>query len=203
MKYLPNDTITKIPLVGTQYSIKLERLGINTILDLLNHYPSRYEDTRDIISIQNLLTAGEGTILATIEDVKSFRTKRGRFITKATIQDDSDTLEAVWFNQPYLTKTLRTQEKYLLSGKITTKWGTTLSNPQFESAEKSKTVHLGKLTPIYPETYGVSSKWLRSRISYLKPSVREIINDNLAEDIIKDEKLMRLDEAILKIHFPD
>lgn len=205
-KYRTKDSISKLPFVGPKYKKKLTSLGIFTLKDLLHHFPARYTDTREIDSISDILQKGEGTILATIESIKNTRTRSRKWITTAKLTDHSGSIKATWFNQPYLTKSIRTGETYLMHGKISTKWGTSLSNPQYECSENSisgdDTTHLGKLTPIYPETYGVSSKWLRARIKPLRRFIPELIDDFIPGNILKKEKLIGLADAIEKIHFP-
>ena len=61
------------------------------------------------------------------------------------------------------------------------------------------TIHTGRLVPIYPETYGVSSKWLRSKINQILPALT--IEDPLPE-VIKNN-LIDLPEALQKVHFPN
>lgn len=196
--------ITAVPLIGPKYAEKLARLDITTVEDLLTHFPFRYSDTRDMISLEKLVQKKEGTVLVTIDSVSNTRTRSGKWLTKANISDHSGSIEAVWFNQPYLKKSLKTDEQYLMNGKLNTKWGKpSLINPQYELAKQDESTHLGKLTPVYPETKGVSSKWIRSRIKTLKSSIDRIIEDPLNKKIIEDENLLEYSEAVEKIHFPE
>ncbi|MFC1653215.1 ATP-dependent DNA helicase RecG, partial [Patescibacteria group bacterium] len=64
-------------------------------------------------------------------------------------------------------------------------------------------LHTGRLVPIYPETYGVSSKWIRSRINPLLSQVDTFINDWLPQNIIDQEKLISLKKALKQIHLPE
>ncbi|MBN2100353.1 ATP-dependent DNA helicase RecG [Candidatus Dojkabacteria bacterium] len=202
ISYSGTDPVTNLPLVGPRYEEKLRRLGIETLHDLLHHFPFRYSDTSDIISITELIVKGEGTIMATIESITNSRTRSRKWLTKATLSDHSGRITAVWFNQPFLTKTLKRGETFLFNGKLSTKWGRNLSNPQYEKAS-DETTHLGKLTPIYPETYGVSSKWLRARIKPLQNHIPDIVEDFIPFQIQKKEKVIPLSSAIEKIHFPE
>jgi ATP-dependent DNA helicase RecG len=203
MTLKPNDPITKIPLVGPRYADKLKNLGIETIEDLIFHFPFRYSDSRNIVTISQLVVKEEGTIKAEISEIKNIRTRKGKFITKAKATDKSREIEVIWFNQPYLTKTLKEDQTYLLKGKTNKKYGrVALSNPEYELLIED-TTHLGKLTPIYPETYGVSSKWIRSRIKYLKPMLKKLIDDPLRQEIVDEEGILDLKQAVYKIHFPE
>lgn len=199
--------VTTLPLVGPKYAEKLENLGISTIKDLLFHFPWRYSDTREIDSIEELKKKGEGTIQATVEVIQNTRTRSRKFLTKAVLSDHSGKIAAVWFNQPYLTKSIKKDETYLMSGKVSRKWGVNLQNPQYEKVAdqdfEGETTHLGKLSPVYPETFGISSKWLRARIKPLRKYISDLVEDPIPQEIREDEKLTELAEAVEKIHFPE
>lgn len=204
--YNTKNSVSKLPFVGPKYEERLANLGIFTLKDLLHHFPTRYRDTREIDSISDILQKGEGTVLVTVESIKNARTRSRKWITTAKLTDPSGSIKATWFNQPYLAKSIRAGDTYLMHGKISTKWGISLSSPQYERSGDSilgdDTTHLGKLTPIYPETYGVSSKWLRARIKPLRRFIPELIEDFIPGNILKKEELISLTEAIEKIHFP-
>lgn len=209
--YSPADPVTDIPLIGPSYAHALEQLNIRTVKDLLYHFPFRYEDTRTILSIEELRTVEEGTIQGTVLSVSNTRTRSGRFLTKALIEDGSGSIPAIWFSQPYLSKVLRRGEVFLFSGKTGAKWGpVTLMNPQYERISldvfswnsDSTPTHLGKLSPVYPETRGITSKWLRARLKVLKPFIAELVEDFLPQSVLEQEDLMNLPSAITAMHFP-
>ncbi len=208
--------VQELSLIGPAYGERLERLSIFTVKDLLYHFPFRYQDTRDISTISALKDKGEGTIRAEVITIQTTRTRTGKWLTQAQLTDQTGSIKATWFNQPYLTKSIQKGYTYLFSGKINTKWGISLMSPQFEkdplsidlftqtddvTHESRETTHLGKLAPVYPETYGVSSKWLRARIKQLKPHIPEIIKETISPDMLVQEELMTLPEAITSMHF--
>lgn len=205
--YKLDDPVTNLPLIGPKYKEKLANLGINTIKDLIFHYPIRYSDTREIDSIKEIQNKGEGTVRVTVDSIRNAKTRSRKWITTAQLSDHSGRIKATWFNQPFLTKSIKSGEIYLMHGKISTKWGTALINPQYEQLGDelftTETTHLGKLTPVYPETYGISSKWLRARIKTLKNYIPDLISDFIPADMLKKEKLIPIQKAINTIHFPD
>ncbi len=204
--YAPSDPVEALPLIGPKYAEKLERLEIQTVKDLLYHFPIRYKDTRDIDDIATLKQKGDGTILGRIESIQNTRIRNGRWLTKAQVSDHSGQIEIVWFNQPYLAKSMSTGQTFLFNGKVSSKWGgPSLVNPQYEKTlpEKQATTHLGKLTPRYPETAGVSSKWLRARIKPLKKFIPHIISDYIPKDLADKFELIDLASAVQNLHFPD
>jgi ATP-dependent DNA helicase RecG len=202
--------IEQIPRIGPQYKKKLNRLGIKTIQDLLFHFPHRYEDFSNLTKIKDIKEGEKICIQGKITEIKNTRTwQKKMMITNAVVEDDSGSIKVVWFNQPYLTDSLKTGTNVCLAGKITVgkkNYGTYLSSPAYEKisdAEKKNLIHTGGLIPVYPETEGLSSRWLRYILRPLLASFRNIIQDPLPEIIKKENDLMPLNNAIWQIHFPD
>lgn len=202
--------ICQLFMVGNQYGKRLiNGLGIKNVKDLLYHFPARYEDLSFKKTISQLQDGEKVTLEGQILTIKNLFTRSGKQIQKCLFSDGKQTLNVTWFNQPYLIKTLAPGTKVNLAGKVKKSlyqnWE--LVSPQFEiiknrPGQTITNIHTGRLVPIYPETYGLSSKWLRSRIKSLLPFIDAQVTDWLPEEIIKKEKLLTLPEALKKIHFP-
>jgi len=196
--------IEKIPRVGPQYQKRLKKLGIKTVQDLLFHFPHRYENFSNIIPISEVKNNEICCIQGKILEIKNIRTwKKRMFLTQAIIDDKSGAIKVVWFNQPYLINVLKKGDRVCLAGKVTTgKAGLYLSNPAYEKISADLT-HTGRIVPVYPETEGLSSRWLRFILKPLLIEFRTKIPEALPEKIIKTHKLLPLGRAIWQIHFPD
>ena len=120
-RFSADSPVTEIKTVGDHYATLLENLGILTIKDLLFHIPSKYQDTSNILNLQNFLEIGDGTILCELKDIKTIYTRSHKVFTRAIAFDDTGKIEVIWFNQPYLQKALKKDIPYLLDGKITVK----------------------------------------------------------------------------------
>jgi len=197
----------QLPKVGPQYQKKLKRLGIKTVGQLLFHFPHRYEDYSSIVPISQVEIGQTVSVKGRIEDIKNIRTfKRRMMLTQATISDESGKLKVMWFNQHYLVNTLKKGDFVFLAGKMNTKPGSKyLSAPAYEKIPEnagSDPIHTGRLVPVYPETEGLSSRWLRY---ILWPLLRNIENlpDPLPDKIRKKYDLPGFKESIRQIHFPD
>lgn len=197
------DPVEKLPLVGPAYAKRLQKLNIKTIFDLLYHLPFRYDDF-SLISPINRVQAGETvTIRGKIESFTSEYAKNGKLLQKAIVADDSGQIELVWFNQPFLAKVIKTGQNYYFAGQIS--WfgkNKIMVSPEYELANKT-TIHTGRLVPVYPETAGISSKWLRSRLKQALEIFGSQINEFLPKEILQAEKLISEAEALQKIHFPE
>ncbi len=204
----PKLPVSKLPYVGNYYSHKLKRLNIQTLEDLIYHFPFRYDDFSAIKMIEQALPDEKLSIQGVIWDIGNFRSRSGKFITRAVVTDQSGSIEAIWFNQPYLTKTLKTGTLVSLSGKLQMDGHRLkLISPSYEITKSQPsgqlpTIHTGRLVPVYPETEGISSKWLRAKIAAILPHYLKTLKDFLPEEIKTKLKLEELRSALLKIHFP-
>jgi len=203
--------IWEIPRVGPQTQKQLKRLGIETIGELIFHFPHRYEDFSNLIPISQAEEGGPFCFQGRITDIRTFRAfRRKMMLTQATIEDETGKIKALWFNQPYLINTLRKGTFVCLAGKVKGKKSSKyLSNPAYEKIpENYKEIdfdlnHTGGLIPIYPETEGLSSKWLRFIVKPLLTQLKNKIPDYLPEKISKKYDFLPFQKAIWQIHFPD
>src|SRR3990167_10100529 len=114
----PDLPISNIPGIGKYYSYKLKKLNINCVEDLIYHFPFRWDDFSEIKTIENIKANEPVSIQGIIWQIKNVRTRSGKFITVATVADQSGTIDVIWFNQSYLTKTLKPGLPVSLSGKV-------------------------------------------------------------------------------------
>ncbi len=201
--------IENVPNIGQAYHKKLKKLGIKTVQDLLFYFPLRYEDFSNIIPISQIkvgeVVCVQGRIIA-IENTQTF--KKWMTITEVEIEDETGNIKALWFNQPFLTKSLKEDDFVCLAGKVTlSKSGVYLNNPAFEKisemSDNDDLTHTGRIVPIYSETKGVSSKWLRYIIKPLLEYFYDKLPEMLPDEIIKKHKFLPTKEAIWQIHFPE
>ncbi len=194
--------VTIIPGVGDAYQKKLQNLNISTVSDLINHFPSRYIDYQNLTPIGKIKPNQDVCIKAQIESVISSQTKGRLTIQTALVKDSSGPIKITWFNQPYLTNTLKKGEIYYFTGKTKTYRGRlTINSPQFEQ-EKKIQLHSQRLVPVYPQTEGVSSKWLRNKIHIVLNNKNIKLPDPLSKNILDKYSLQPLNKSYHNIHFP-
>jgi ATP-dependent DNA helicase RecG len=190
----------------------LRRLGIVTVRDLLFHFPARYADSSLFISIANLTEGTDATIRGTIRSIetkKSFKSKVP--MSEAVVEDVSGKMHVVWFNQPYLAKMHPVGSTVELTGRVSLYNGKiSMANPSMRS---EKTLPIDShdslfatdsgdvLTPIYPESKGVSSEWLRHAINKALTSLKDI-PDHIPQELLKQFSLPSLYTALVWIHTP-
>ena len=214
--------VAEISGVGPQYQKRLKHLGIKTLGDLIFHFPHRYEDFSNLIKVADIKEGGPAFAEASagkpfsfqgeILEMKNIRTPKKRMVlTQAEIYDGTGKLKVIWFNQPYLINTFNKGDYVCLAGKISKKGSAQyLSSPAYEKIPNSKfqipnsnLTHTGRLIPVYPETDGLSSRWLRFIVKPVLLNLKGEIQDPLPEIIKQKFAFPPLKEAVWQIHFPD
>ncbi|PJE59771.1 MAG: DNA helicase RecG [Candidatus Portnoybacteria bacterium CG10_big_fil_rev_8_21_14_0_10_44_7] len=196
--------IEKITKVSIPYLNRLHQVGVFSLKDLFYYFPARYIDFSLVVPIAKLRPEEPATVSGQILNTKNSRTWKKRMsLTEAVIQDDSGFLRAVWFNQPFITKNLRRGDRVNLAGKLTTyKNQPVFANPAYEKLWGQKTKDTGRIIPIYHETRGLTSRWLRF---FLRKNLDQFLNqipEILPAKIQQTEKLLSLPAALGEIHFP-
>lgn len=207
------DSIFKI---DSSHKNALTKLSITTVKDLLYHFPVRYGDTATLSSIQHAHEDEDITIYGRIKKLKldkTFRTKIAR--ATAVIEDDSGSIKATWFNQPYIAKMYSEGEFVKVTGKIKIiKEIAILNNPTIEKIETmpigvgddlfgNSAQHIEELSPIYKLTKGISTLWMHHTITKIfKSEFFERIEDPIPSEILKKYKLPSLKSALIFIHTP-
>lgn len=203
MPLSPDTPLMSIPRVSRRILPALRRLGIATVGDLLLYFPARYEDFSARKDIADLTLGETATVQGAIRRVTQARTARRKMhLLEAVVEDGTGRIKAIWFNQPFLARNIKEGAAVRLSGKVAHgPKGLYLQSPAHERATVEET-HTGALVPVYPETEGITSRWLRFLIkSFL--ALRTQIPDPLPPDILARYDLMPVAEAIRAIHFPE
>lgn len=199
-----NSSVGELPFVGPIYLKRLEKLGIYKIKDLLYHVPYRYLDFSTTSKIAELRVGKTVTVRGEVASIKNQYTRAGRKIQLAQISDETGNILAVWFNQPFLVRTLYPGVKVALAGEVG--WfgkGRAFVSPEYEKISEGKTgVHTGRIIPVYPETSGISSKWLRGRIKNAFEKIGKDIQEFLPKLTLSELHLITLPGAIKSVHFP-
>lgn len=197
-----NQDVQYIKGVGPTKVKLLNNLGIYTLEDLITYYPRDYEDRGKPRKIEDLQDGEEALIKAIpASRFHVINVKRNMKICKLLVRDETGTMEIVWYNQQYLKDKFIGGKWYSFYGKVSKKTGTvTMNSPVFDSENETK--NTGKIIPIYPLTYKLSQNVLRQIIENGLKMVNGQIEEIIPENILKEYKLIGVNEATNKIHFP-
>ena len=189
----------------TKHISLLDSIGIQTVDDLIKHYPRAYTDNSSYTQIIDMKLDETNTVLGTLKSFNTIRTRTGKHLTKGIFADETGSIEVVWFNQPHLQRVLPRNREIVLSGKLKMSASRLVFQaPSYEVLNQyQEQVHTGRIVPVYHETEGLSSKWLREKIKPLIDEWTSLYKEYMPEEVIKAENLMDLQTAIRNIHFPE
>ena len=195
--------VTVLDGVGPKNAEKLKNLGIFSLGDMLYHYPRRYNDFSQLKTINRLNYGEEITVIGIVKGT-NVRSTRGRSkIAEIAITDGTGTLKITFFNQPYITNTIKTGESIAISGKVDRYLGRlVMNNPEWELLDKEN-LHTNRITPVYPLTANITQKWLRTKMNKVVNYWALRVREPLPKKILESSKLIDLPEALLQVHFPD
>lgn len=194
--------ITTVKGISSNLAGKFGKLGVKNIRDLLHFFPSRHIDYSQIKTVTQL-REGEETIIANVWEAK-ISMPGGRRSTEAIVGDETGNVRAVWFNNPYLAKTLTPNMKIVLSGRVRLFSGRyVFESPEWEPYEEQELVHTGRLVPIYPLTAGLHQRQVRKLIKGVVDQQVDQIIDFLPPEIKEHRQFMPLSRAISQMHYPD
>ena len=191
--------------VGPANAVKYQKLGIQTVRDILYHFPRRYLDYRAAKLIKDLSGENFETILATIWDVKADRKPGGLFLIRATLADESGTTEAIWFRRnDYLIRDMTAGRTIVVSGECRFVAGRPqFKDPEWENYVREDTVHTARLVPVYPLVEGITARSIRLLAKQAVDRYANQLIDHLPASLRDEFRLLDLTQAVAQAHFPD
>lgn len=188
--------------VGPKVAKLFKKLGVATIEDLIYFFPRSYEDRTNIKRIGEIQSSDNEVIKGEVISIDHQLTRNRFSVIKAQISDRSGTIQAVWFNQPYLTKLLRKGMRLIISGKVEFSAFDGIMQISVRDFEIDTGVN-PKIVPIYPLTEGLYPKKIRSLIEYVLRNHLTEITEWMPKKLIAKYALVDLSEAIQTLHFPE
>ncbi len=195
------DSIRSIKGIGEKSEKLFAKMGIFSIEDLLQNYPREYEIVEQIRPISQIQEGHIVVIYGCICHQLKLKRVRNLKILSTMIKDGSGQLQVTWFNMPFLQKTLRMGNHYILRGQITRKNGIyQLQQPKILTEQEYHQL-LNQLQPIYPLTAGLTNNAMKKAVkSALKET--DLKGDYLPLELRKTYKLQGRKQAVNGIHFP-
>jgi len=186
--------------VGATIAKRLDLLGLKTVRDLLFYFPFRYEDYSAVTPIDKLIPETTANVIGQIELIQNKKSlKRRMNITEALITNDGGSVKVIWFNQPFIAKTLQIGDTISLSGKLDSAGN--FKSPTYEKVSAQKSVHTQGLVPHYNLTANLTQKQIRFLVKQII-GYADLIEDWLPNEIVLRQNLLTLSDAIRQIHFP-
>ena len=188
--------------------LALRRLGIETVEDLLTHFPRRHEDRTEFPHFPH--EESDVPICLCGDVIKTSLRRFGGWkkIFEATLQESqanalSEPLVCRWFNLHYVQKMIATGQRLVVFGKPRLRGKRIcMDHPEFEVIENDEeiSIHFRRITPVYPATEGLSQRVLRSIIYRLLNEISDAeLETSAPSSLVQGTRW----QAIRAIHFPE
>lgn len=188
--------------VGPNRIKQLNSLGIYTLEDVISYYPRGYENRGIKKDIAELVDGEDALIEAKcVSKMTEIRIRKNMTIYKLVVRDETATCTLTWFNVPFLRKRFIVGDTYKFFGKVKRKLNQIeMMTPIIDEQDSNK--NTGRIIPIYPSTYNLSQNILRKIIENALEEA-DVLPETIPEYLIKEYKLMGINEATKQIHFPN
>ncbi len=196
----PDMPVRYLKNIGEKRAQMFERLGIQTVDQLVRHYPRQYEDWSKTVSI---LDAPLGDICCikavALKSPQEHRIRKGMTLYKFPVSDGENVMNITLFNNKYAAAKVKQGEEYLFFGTVTGNFTRReMSSPLIEPAETGE-----RIRPIYPQTAGLVTRVIEDAVrQVLGASCDWLDNDPLPDHVRETYGLCGFREALEKIHFP-
>lgn len=196
-------SVDQLQGVGEERRTSLAEVEIESVFDLLTHYPRRYVDRSREAKLGEVTPGQEVMVVADVESVKSRRTRNRRSIVEVSLSDDTGSLELVFFNQAWRSKQLKQGLTVALFGKVDLYRGQLqMTNPLVDLVGD----RTGRIIAIYPQSEKAGlTTWDIGRWSTeaLRRSERRGIVEPLPAQVLHDLQLLSRTAAFKAIHQPN
>ncbi|MYE53686.1 MAG: ATP-dependent DNA helicase RecG [Chloroflexi bacterium] len=199
-----SDDVSRLGSVNSRTKSRLNGLGINTVEDLIHHFPHRHDDFTDVRTIAQVVPGETQTVKATIWEVSE--TGRGRMKNaQAILGDETGNIRVIWFNQGYLVRTLKPGTSIVISGEAKVYRGRVVfQSPEYDFVDsRDEQMHAGRLVPIYPLTEGLYQRTVRRAVKQALDAAARQIKEYMPRHTLRLYDLPNLQDAIWQLHYPD
>lgn len=196
-----NDKISVIKGIGDKTQSVFLRLDIETVQDLLEHYPRGYEEFQKPIPIGEIREGETVTIEASLTMTPKLKKVRHLQIISTQGKDSTGIVNLTWFNMAFLSKSLRPGSRYLFRGKVSRKNGVLVMEQPGIYQKEAYYRLLKILRPIYPLTEGLTNNMITKAMKQVQMEL-EFAKDYIPRKTVREHGLMDRTKALKEIHFP-
>lgn len=190
--------------VGPKKAVLFNKLGINTVKDLLFYPPFRYLNRQIDTSI--IKPEEYNTVIADIIETGEIFTRSRKRIFNALVKSNDQYLYLKWFNNRYIGNVLKEGQTIIASGKVKPGRGIyEMLHPVYEllNDEDTELIHTGRIVPVYHLTEGLSQRYLRRTIHYALSEFADEMSDSIPDILEKTYNFIGLQDAVKNLHYPE
>ncbi len=191
--------------VKEAWEVLRDAFDVETVGDLVHHYPRRYIDRSNVQTIRGMKIGQYVTVIARVKKVAKRLTRRKQTMVTVTLADGSGFLDLTFFNQPWAATLYKEGMEVAVSGVASRYQGRLqLANQEVEvlGGGDADLVHTGRITPVHPASEGITTRTIRELVYRSFEQLRPV-HDPMPPDVIEAERLGSYDQALRDIHFPD
>ena len=196
-----------VSVVGAKTGALLKsEFEIESVEDLLRHYPRRYEQRGALTDLGSLEIGDHVTVQAQVKSFKNLKNAKGGTRQEVVISDGTGSLTLMFFNQHWREKELAPGRQGLFAGQISVfNNKRQLTHPDYELlaefAEVNPDDYAEAFLPVYPATKKLQTWTIERSIDLALAGLGEV-EDSLPAEIRKSQNLMELTSALREIHKP-
>lgn len=194
------DKITALSGVAAKRAVLYNKLGIETVGDLIEHFPKSYTDYSETVKIADAPINEQAVIKGFVtKKIPAARIRQGLVLYKVIVDDGSDTLTVVLYNNRFAYEALELDKEYRLFGRIS--GGFTrkeMNTPQVIAADETRLIR-----PKYALTEGLSPQMIITNMTEALRCVSEQVEEFIPDDIRHKYELCTEEYALRNIHFPE
>ena len=196
------DPVTILKGVGPAKAKQFAALGIETLEDLICHFPRGYEDRTRILTISQLEPDVPACFRATVMSTpRTAHIRKGLDVTKVTVADHSGRLNLTFFNRKFSTDQLRYGEEYIFYGALQGDYmGYSMTSPDFEPVNAAA-ITTRRVLPIYPLTAGLTNAAMLKAVRQAL-AICNVPREILPESVRKRYGILPAERAYYAIHEP-
>ena len=194
--------------VGENRARLLGKLGITTVLDLLEHFPRAYINRKLNPSLFDVQVGDRIAFTAMISWVDTRHTPKGKVILNVGVSDSKVAIVCSWFSYPKAYETLFKPGRLVwLTGTLSEFNGQfQMLHPEFELIEEDEAEENDfwkgrEVLPVYPLTEGFTQKLLRRLVFNAFALYAKQIEENLPATIVEQYGFLARNVALQKMHF--
>lgn len=204
------DNISLINGIGEKREKLFNKIGVFSLKDLITFYPKHYLDRTEVVKINKVILNDVCIICAKpipiIENIKI----NNIIMTKVKLRDDTGTIDAIWFNKPYLKSTIVLGKTYYFTGRISKKYNNiTIVSPEITKYDKSDSsesnddsLTIGRIVPVYSGLKGLTQNSIRKSVRLALDNTIDNFDEILPENILEKYNFPGKKFAIENVHFP-
>ena len=196
-----DEPVARVRQVSPARAKALAGMGIETVRDLVTHFPRRYVDLSRKETVASAVIGGQCTIEGRVHEIKLKRPKPKLDLVEISLVDDTGVLIVTCFRQPWLMKQVQKGMRVAVAGTLEFDYGfKRMTNPYLEVLE-GQAVAEGMIIPVHPASEKLSAAWMRRLVGNALAEASGMY-DPLPLDLRVKYRLMSRASALSAIHFP-